>query len=78
MSKKKIENENTFSDLTVKSWFKDGENIKVGDNFPKIMSGEFQIIEVKEILSGSQYQTWKIVINKNDKIHLLKSSRELK
>ena len=78
MNKKKIENENTFSDLTIKSWFKDGENIKVGDNFPKIISGEFQTLEVKEVLSGNQYQTWKIVIDKNDKIHLLKSSRELK
>ena len=46
--KKKIENEKTFLDLTNKSWFKDGENIKVGDNFPKIISGESQSLEVRE------------------------------
>ena len=78
MSRKKIENEKTFSDLTIKSWFRDGDNIKVGDSFPKIMAGEFQNLEVKEVLFGNPYQTWKIVITKDDKIHLLKSSRELK
>ena len=80
MSKKKIgnENEKTFSDLTNKSWFKEGEIIKVGDSFPQIMTGESQTIEVKEILVGNQYQTWKVVIDKDDKVYLLKSSRELK
>jgi len=78
MTKKKIENQKTFSDLTNKSWFKDGDNIKVGENFSKIMNNEFETIEVKEVLFGSQYQTWNIVIDKTDKIHLLKSSRELK
>ena len=80
MNKKKTvnENENTFSDLTNLSWFREGDTVKVGENFPKIMKGEFHTIEIKEILSGSQYQTWKIVIDKNDKVHLLKSSRELK
>ena len=72
MNKKKIENEETFSDLTNKSWFRDG------DSFPKIMAGDFQDLNVKEVLFGNPYQTWKIVITKDDKIHLLKSSRELK
>ena len=76
--KKKIENEKTFLDLTNKSWFKDGENIKVGDNFPKIISGESQSLEVREVLFGNPFQTWIIVIDKEDKIYLLKSSRELK
>ena len=80
MSKKKVgnENEKTFSDLTNKSWFKEGETIKVGDSFPQIMTGDSQTIEVKEILIGNPYQTWKVVIDNNDKVHLLKSSRELK
>ena len=78
MAKKKIENEKTFSDLTNKSWFKEKETIKVGDSFQKIMSGEFQVLDVKEILFGFEYQTWNIVITKDEKIHVLKSSRELK
>jgi len=80
MNKKKTvnENEKTFSDLTNLVWFRDGDDVKVGENLPKIMKGEIHTLDVKEILSGSQYQTWKIVIDKNDKIYLLKSSRELK
>ena len=78
MNKKKIENQKTFSDLNNKSWFRDGDNLKVGDNFGKIMAGEFQTLEVKEILFGNEIQTFTIVITKDDKIHLLKSSRELK
>ena len=43
MNKKKIgtENENTFSDLTTLSQFREEDTIKVGENFPKIMKGEF-------------------------------------
>jgi len=80
MNKKKIVNENgkSFSDLTTKSWFRDKENIKIGDNFPKIISGDSQTIEVKDILFGIHFQTWIIVIDKEDKIYLLKTSRELK
>jgi hypothetical protein len=80
MNKKKTvnENERSFSDLTNKSWFMDGENIRIGENLSKIMTGESVSLIVKEILPGNPYQTWKIVIDKNDKIHLLKSSRELK
>jgi hypothetical protein len=76
--KKKVENENTFSDLNNKSWFRDGDNIKVGDSFQKIMSGDSLTLEVKEILTGNSYQTFTIVITKDEKITLLKSSRELK
>ena len=78
MKKIKDENEKTFSDLTNKSWFKDGDNIKVGDSFPKIMTGDSETLEVKEILFGNQYQTWIIVLTRDEKICLLKSSRELK
>ena len=78
MAKTKIVNGKTFSDLTSKSWFKDGDNIKVGDSFQKIMAGESKLLEVKEIYNGTEYQTWQIVIAKDDKVYLLKTSRELK
>ena len=79
MAKKKQENVKTFSDYTNKSWFKDSDNIiKVGDSFQKINAGEFETLEVKEILVGKLYQTWIVVVTKDDKIHLLKTSRELK
>jgi hypothetical protein len=55
----------------------DGRNIKVGDSFAKIMQNDFTILEVKEILHGSPVRTWKIVITKDDKFNLLKTSREL-
>jgi hemin uptake protein HemP len=79
MKKNKEENEKTFSDYQTKSWFQDeNKNIKAGDNISKIMSGDCETIEVKELLQGEPYKTWKIVIDNNDKIYLLKTSRELK
>jgi hypothetical protein len=79
MRKNKDENEKTFSDYQAKSWFQDeNKNIKTGDNISKIMSGECETLEVKEILHGEPYKTWKIVIDNNDKIYLLKTSKELK
>ena len=75
----KTENQKTFSDLTNQSWFRDGNNIiKVGKDFSKIMSGDYLTLEVKETLIGEHFQTWKIVITNDDKINLLKTSRELK
>ena len=68
----------TFSDFTDKFWFKDGDNIKVGDSFPKIMSGESTTLEVKDIFLGNDSQTWIIVITQDENIHLLKSSKQLK
>ena len=82
MSKEKNENKNenekTFNDLTDKSWFRDGDNIKIGESFQKIMSGESETINVKEFLVGKHYQTWRIVISQDDSIYLIKTSRELK
>jgi len=80
MNKKKIQNENekTFSDFTNLSWYKEDDTIKIGKSFPDIMKGDFQTIIVKEIFTGNQYQTWKIVIDKEDLIYLLKTSKELK
>jgi hypothetical protein len=57
MKKTTNENEKTFSDLTGKSWFIDGPNIKVGDNISKFISNEFQTLEVKELLNGDTYKT---------------------
>ncbi|GHU61043.1 hypothetical protein FACS189445_2550 [Spirochaetia bacterium] len=75
----KDENVKTFSDFQIKSWFVDeNKNIKVGDNLSKIMSGECETLEIKEVLHGEPYKTWKIVITTDDKIYLLKTSRELK
>ena len=78
MAKKKIVSGKTFSDLTNKSWFKEGDNIKVGDNFSKLLANESLLLEVKDIFNGEQAQTWQIVITKDDKIYLLKTTRELK
>ncbi|AEF84686.1 hypothetical protein TREPR_1429 [Treponema primitia ZAS-2] len=69
----------TFSDYQIKSWFQDeSKNIKVEDTVSKIISGDCKTLEVKEILHGNPYPTWRLVITTNDKIYLLKTSRELK
>ena len=72
MSKKKVENVKTFSDLTNKSWFMDKDNVKVGESISEILAGEYQTLEVKDILFGEQFQTWRIAVDKTDKIYLLK------
>jgi hypothetical protein len=77
-TKKLPENTKTFSDFTNKSWYKNEENITIGETFSKIQAGESETLEVKEIRFGEPYQTWLIVITKDDKIYLLKTSRELK
>ena len=80
--KKKIENENVrkFSDFSNKSWLveNDGQTINVAESALKLMKGESSKIEVKEILHGDPWQTWRIIIDQNDKLFLLKTSRELK
>lgn len=78
MKNKKDENVKTFSDWANKSWIKEDKTIKTGDTALKIMSGESQSIEVKDILYGDQYKTWILVIDTNEKIYLLKTSKELK
>ena len=77
-NKKLTEERKTFDDLTSKSWFIDSGNIKVGDSASKIMRGECIVLEVKEVVYGRLSNTWRIVITKDDKFHLLKSARELK
>jgi hypothetical protein len=78
MKNKKDENVKTFFDWAWKSWIKEDQTIKVGDTALKIMSGDCETIEVKDILYGDQYKTWILVVNNNDKIYLLKTSKELK
>jgi hypothetical protein len=43
-----------------------------------IIKGEGETLEVKEILHGNPYQTFKMVFTVNGGVYLLKSSRELK
>ena len=80
--KKKVENENVkkFSDFSNKSWLIEngGQTINTAESALQLMSGEGLKIEVKEILHGDPWQTWRIIIDRNDKIFLLKTSRELK
>jgi len=78
MATKANENQKTFTVLLTKAWFVDGQKIKVGENLSEIMSGKCQIIEIKEILIGDKFKTWKIAIDKEDKILLLKTNKELK
>jgi hypothetical protein len=78
MKTKKDENVKTFFDWAWKSWIKEDNKIKIGDTALKIMSGESETVEVKEILHGDQYKTWILVIDTADKIYLLKTSKELK
>jgi hypothetical protein len=81
LMKKKIgENEKTFSDFSNKSWFTeaDGRSIKAADNISKILAGDCETIEVKELLHGEPARTWKIIIAADDKTYLLKTSRELR
>ena len=68
----------TFSILTGKPWFTDGKKIKVGESMSEIMNGKIMILNVREILEGDIFKTWKIVITTDDNIYLLKTSKELK
>jgi hypothetical protein len=80
--KKKLDENNVkkFSDFSNKSWLfeNDTQIINVADSALKLMKGETTKIEVKEILYGDPWQTWRIIIDNNDKIYLLKTSKELK
>ena len=68
----------TFSDLSNKLWFVDGQNIKIGDKMSKLFSGDFETVKVKNILNDPSSKTWKIVISDDEKYYLIKSSKELK
>jgi hypothetical protein len=80
--KKKLDEDNVkkFSDFSNKSWLfeNDTQIINVADSALKLMKGEATKIEVKDILYGDPWQTWRIVIDNNDKFYLLKTSKELK
>jgi hypothetical protein len=73
------EDRKTFEDKTFNSWFVDDDgNIKVGQSLVKIMKGECDTLEVKETYYGGTSNTWRIIITKDEKMVLLKSSKELK
>jgi hypothetical protein len=78
--KKKIADENIkkFSDLSNKAWIAEDNVIKVGDSALKVMKGESETITAKEIFYGEPWQTFRIIIDQQDKVFLLKTSRELK
>jgi hypothetical protein len=79
MKKKLDENIKTFSDFSNKSWLIDDENnIRVADKVQKIISGEHETLNIKEILHGNPYQTFKMVFTVDGGVYLLKTSRELK
>jgi len=72
------ESQKTFLILTDKMWFTDKNKIKVGNSMSGILSGETTVIDTKEIFVGENYKTWTIVIDTEDKMYLLKTSKELK
>jgi hypothetical protein len=75
---KKFEGETReFHDFSEKSWYMKEGVIKAGDVFSDIMEGKFQTVEVKEILFGANVKTWQIVIAKDEKVYLFKTSKDL-
>ncbi|GHV85279.1 hypothetical protein AGMMS50230_08870 [Spirochaetia bacterium] len=80
MAKKTVASEEmkTFDDLTFKSWVIDGNELKVGESGSKMFHGELETLEIKDIFYGEPSRTWTIAITTDDKIHLLKSAREVK
>jgi len=81
MAKKKPTDENVrhFKDFTNRSWLTetDGKKIKIGDSAAKIMAGDCETVEIREMLYGDP-NTWRIVLTADGNVLLLKTSRELK
>jgi len=82
MAKKQETGENVrqFKDLTNKSWLTetDGKSIKIGDSAAKIMAGDCETLEIREMLHGDPVNTWRIISTVEGNVLLLKTSRELK
>ena len=78
MKKGKDETKKTYRDFTNKFWFTDDQQIKVGESIAKIMAGDYQVLNVKELLESDTFKTWKIAITEDNQINLLKTSNELK
>jgi hypothetical protein len=82
MAKKQAANEDArkFQDAAHRSWLMetDGKRVKAGDTAGKIMAGECDTLEVKELLYGDPWNTWRILITPDNALHLLKTSRELR
>jgi hypothetical protein len=80
--KKKLTDENVkkFSDFSNKSWIMENDSnlISIGETALKLMKGESTKIEIKEMYFGDPWQTFKIIVDQNDQLFLVKTSRELK
>jgi hypothetical protein len=76
--KKKFEGETReFHDFTEKAWYMKDGMIKAGDGFSEIMEGQSVAIEVKEVFYGAVVKTWLIVIARDEKVYLFKTSKDL-
>jgi hypothetical protein len=82
MAKKQATDENAkkFQDATHKARLTetDGKRIKAGGNAAKIMAGECDTLEIKEMFHGDPWNTWRILVTADNGLFLLKTSRELK
>jgi len=73
------EERKTFEDKTFSRWLMDEEGtITVGASTAKIMKGDCETFKAKEIYYGDVSNTWRIIVTTDDRIVLLKSSRDLK
>jgi hypothetical protein len=69
----------TFADHSQSSWFMEDETkIRIGESLNQIMKGKYETLEIKDIIYGTPARTWRIIITPDDKMHLLKTSKELK
>jgi hypothetical protein len=76
---KTVKERKTFTDKTFALWFVDDEGkIRIGQSLSKIMKGECETLEAKDIFFGEPSNTWRIVVSVDDRVYLLKSAKELK
>ena len=82
MGKKQADDENVrkFKDMTHRAWVieTDEKHVKIGDTTAKIMAGDCETLEIREMLYGEPFNAWRILVTADGTVHLLKSSRELK
>jgi len=73
------ENRKTFEDKTLNSWYTDDKGkVKIGESLAKIMKGDCETVDVRENYYGEPSNTWRIITTNDNRMILLKSSRELK
>jgi hypothetical protein len=76
--KKGNEDVKTFDDFSNQYWYNDGEKIMVGNDFKAIVAGDCQTLIPKEIIYGAPAKTWRLIVTVDDKLHLIKTSKQLK